>query len=279
VWYFINSLRVFKAFPDSIIFAERTDFGDEYGWVASTTHHKYWVDEIDGTLQSKTGFDRNDLLNRLEQTVDSLQEYWDEFEKLPSQTYSNVVPVSNNLILLVKHTPDGRYDHEALLDANGNTVLDNLDNVSCYDGLLEYVQDGYYRQWGVPLMGRYQFNTEYANKFQGKFIESRGCFRHESSLLAHGIFREDGTCVLPIKCGQKVEYAYGTGLYLVEYDGRKDFFDAGKGLFLPAVSRFLPYWNEHESNYSVPNGYLWLNKGNMRGLVRIADGVAFFKEE
>jgi hypothetical protein len=99
--------------------------------------------------------------------------------------------------------------------------------------------------------------------------------------VAQGIFKEDGTCILPAKCGQTIEFDYYKRLYFVYFKERQDVFDAEKGVFLPHLLRFGPYSANADGHYSrTPNGYIWLEReGRRLGLVRLSDGVPFFKED
>jgi hypothetical protein len=272
-WFFINALGVFKAFPDSILSAQA--YGPEC--IVRTAKHEYWVDIMDGSLQPRT------ITKRINtnKTVERLRAQWDQFEKPPYQS-SNVEFVSNKLIHVVKHTPNGQYDQEALLDTNGNMVLDRLNTVVCNGRDLDYVQDGFYRQWGVPLMGKYRLSGQGVSKKQGEFIETYTCALQDTRVLAQGIFRQDGTCILPAKCDQVIEFDYDKRLYFVYFKERQDIFDAEKGIFLPHLLRFGPYFENADRHYysRTPQGFIWLeSEGRSLGLVRISDGVPFFKED
>jgi hypothetical protein len=272
-WFFINALGVYKAFSDSIISVQ-------VYWpecIVRTAKHEYWVDILDGSLQPRT------IIKQINtnKTVERLRAQWDKFEKPPYQSNSNVEFVCNKLIHVVKHTPDGQYDQEALLDTNGNMVLDRLNTVLCYNIGLNYVQDGFYRQWGVPLMGKYRLNEQNESIFKEAYIETYTCVLQDTSIVAQGIFKEDGTCILPAKCGQTIEFDYYKRLYFVYFKERQDVFDAEKGVFLPHLLRFGPYSANADGHYSrTPNGYIWLEReGRRLGLVRLSDGVPFFKED
>jgi hypothetical protein len=130
-------------------------------------------------------------------------------------------------------------------------------------------------------MGKYRLNEQNESIFKEAYIETYTCVLQDTSIVAQGIFEEDGTCILPAKCGQTVEFNYQTGLYFVQFNGKQEIFDAEEGTFLPHLLRFSSYFHLEDGYYpNHPKGFIWLRTENRRlGLVRLSDGVPFFKED
>lgn len=147
---------------------------------------------------------------------------------------------------------------------------------------LPYFQDSTYRQWNVPLYGRYHLphNDRESNSIGDYRTFSIPYSWDENHRIdyAEGIFHKDGSCILPAKCGRQITAYPKLHCYQVEEKGEKLWFDPQNGRFLRGASSFIPFYKETAPMGPAPDGFFWVEKNSQWGLVRLVDGVPFFRE-
>jgi WG containing repeat len=285
VFHFANSIGIYHAMPDSIQHFWCEEINEERVVFAQTKSFiKYKLNKLTGLLIPTNASIWSQKQLNFYQKVRFLQDsVGNIMPKIEDKNFEYVVSASNDSLILIyleQQTEHGTDNCGAILDAKGKVLLSHLEQINCEDGLLSYIENGTYRQWNTPLLGQYKMNPMTYRYHENKdFLAiSFACNREPSSNYATGLFKKDGTCMLPAKCGQTIDYFLQLDLFLIKYQGLETLFDAKKAIFYPEASHFLQYWDKSHWRTDIPKGYFWIDLNHKPGLVRLMDGATFFED-
>lgn len=204
----------------------------------------------------------------------------DNLYGLIDETDNIKLAFSDNPDLMELLPKEGDFNHELFIPIIDTLSPEMVSKLS--SERLPYFQDSTYRQWDVPLYGKYQLprNDSESNSIGDyrtfSILYSRD--EYHRFIYAQGIFHKDGSCILPAKCSRKITAYPKLHCYQVEEKGEKLWFDPQNGRFLRGASSFIPYYKEKAPMGPAPEGFFWVEKNSQWGLVRLVDGVPFFRE-